>query len=251
MSITKSKGQTIPVLDQGKGFIRLIDWMGDDLTVVNAARVSFKKQKYTLDEKDVKLIKFLKENKHESPFRHPQIALHIKAPECVARQLYKHVVGLDATSEHSTKDHAWNEVSRRYITMDDFYTPDFFRVQSDSNKQGSKYDGHGNPVTYSYEVNEDFIGIWQELHKKIYDEIRYLIENGVAKEQAQMLLPLSFYTEWHWTASLQALLHLCDLRCKQDVQWETREYAEVIKDILTTLFPIVAGTWFNTNTEEK
>ena len=126
----------ISVLD--KGYIELIDTLGDDLTPVNAARVSFGGKSNRFSQKDRRLSKFLIKNKHFSPFRHQHIQVIIKAPEFVMRQWYKHVVGIETTSNHPTKDHAWNEISGRYVPYDDFYEPTEFRKQSDDNKQASE-----------------------------------------------------------------------------------------------------------------
>ena len=124
------------VLD--KGFIEVIDTLGDDLTVVNSARVSFGKRKTKWDKGDERLVRYLAKHKHHSPFRHLQIQFHIKAPEFVMRQWYKHVVGIETTSNSSTKDHAWNEISGRYVEYDEFYQPEVYRKQSEDNKQAVK-----------------------------------------------------------------------------------------------------------------
>ena len=124
------------VLD--KGFIEVVDSLGNDLTVVNSARISFGKRKFEWDKSDEHLVRYLAKHKHFSPFRHLQVQFHIKAPEFVMRQWYKHVVGIETTSNSSTKDHAWNEISGRYVPVEDYYTPDVFRAQSDDNKQASE-----------------------------------------------------------------------------------------------------------------
>ena len=116
------------VLD--KGFVEAIDNMGSDLTVSNSARVSFGKRKTTYDNRDRKLVTYLAKHKHFSPFRHLMVQFHIKAPEFVMRQWYKHVVGCETTSSSSTKDHAWNEISGRYVPVREYYYPSFFRKQS-------------------------------------------------------------------------------------------------------------------------
>ena len=115
-----------------------MDSLGDDLTVVNSARVSFGKRKKKWDKSDEKLVRFLAKYKHYSPFRHLQVQFHIKAPEFVMRQWYKHVVGIETSSSSSTKDHAWNEISGRYVPVEDFYTPEVFRQQSEDNKQATE-----------------------------------------------------------------------------------------------------------------
>ena len=124
------------VLD--KGFIEVVDSLGNDLTVVNSARVSFGKRKKYWDRSDERLVRYLAKHKHYSPFRHLQVQFHIKAPEFVMRQWYKHVVGIETTSNSSTKDHAWNEISGRYVPVEDFYTPNVWRKQSEDNKQASE-----------------------------------------------------------------------------------------------------------------
>ena len=123
------------VLD--KGFIEVVDSLGNDLTVVNSARVSFGKRKTKWDKSDERLVRYLAKYKHYSPFRHLQVQFHIKAPEFVMRQWYKHVVGIETTSNSATKDHAWNEISGRYVEYSDFYMPENFRAQSEDNKQAS------------------------------------------------------------------------------------------------------------------
>ena len=124
------------VLD--KGFIEVVDSLGNDLTVVNSARVSFGKRKSVWSAADRRLVKYLAKYKHYSPFRHLQVQFHIKAPEFVMRQWYKHVVGIETTSNSSAKDHAWNEISGRYVPVEDFYIPEVWRKQSEDNKQASE-----------------------------------------------------------------------------------------------------------------
>ena len=125
----------IDILD--KGYIELVDTLGDDLTPVNAARVSFGGRSEEFTNKDKRLSKFLIKHKHFSPFRHQHIMVIIKAPEFVMRQWYKHVVGIETTSSSVTKDHAWNEISGRYVEVEDFYYPEVWRKQSEDNKQAS------------------------------------------------------------------------------------------------------------------
>ena len=123
------------VLD--KGFIEVIDHLGNDLTVSNSARVSFGKRKDKYDKSDERLVRYLAKNKHYSPFRHLMVQFHIKAPEFVMRQWYKHVVGAETTSSYSTKDHAWNEISGRYVPVEEYYIPENWRQQSEDSKQAS------------------------------------------------------------------------------------------------------------------
>ena len=169
----------IDVLD--KGYIEVVDKLGDDLTPVNAARVSFGGRSDIFEEKDRKLSKFLIKHKHFSPFRHQHVMFIIKAPEFVMRQWYKHVVGIETTSAHVTKDHAWNEISGRYVPYDEFYEPTEFRKQSEDNKQAS--DG----------LVEDQIKatmMWREAQTKTIETYKELLDMGMAKEQARSILSL-------------------------------------------------------------
>jgi thymidylate synthase (FAD) len=222
--------KTIPVLDHG--FVELIDAMGSDLTVVNSARVSFGKRKEELSDADKKLIKYLAEHKHWSPFRHVQLQFHCKVPEFVARQWYKHVVGI-SYSEAPTVDHAWNEISLRYVNAGefDFYTPRGFRMQSTDNKQASTDLLVNDP---DLKLEEGYRSHCQQ-SLKLYQE---LVEAGVAKEQARGVLPLSIYTEFYWTASLQAVVNFITLRRHAGAQYEIREYANAIETFTKLVVPI-------------
>ena len=206
-----------------------IDHCGSDLTTVNAARVSFGKksgwdweisaeygwQKY-LSDKDEKLIHYLAKHRHMSPFGHAFASFHVKAPIFVARQLVKH------------KFLRWNEISRRYVDDEpEFYVPQVWRGRSKDKKQGSE------GVVESFNTRE--IGGWNA------DSIRYyqfLINDGVAPEQARMVLPQSTLTEWYWSGSLDAFADMCRLRCKDDTQYETRLVADQISVIMKDLFPV-------------
>ena len=222
------------VLD--KGFVEVIDALGIDLTVANSARVSFGKRKNKYDRSDERLVRYLAKHKHFSPFRHLVVQFHIKAPEFVTRQLYKHVVGIETTSSSITKDHAWNEISQRYVPVDEFYVPEVFRAQSEDSKQASS-----GKIEKQEEATEAYAKA-QQVMKHYYDK---LLDMGVAKEQARALLPLSCYTEFYWTASFQAICNFIELRDKPDAQWEIREYAKVLKKLLHELYPITTKVWEN------
>ena len=206
----------------------LMDHMGSDVTVVNAARVSFGKKSdntYTTD-KDEKLIWYLAEHKHTSPFGHCFASFHVKAPIFVARQLVKH------------KFLRWNEISRRYVDEEpEFYEPDVWRGRSADKKQGSSgvvelplyahihcgwkgYEGQGNYYRISLHVYND------------------LLKHGVAPEQARMVLPQSTMTEWYWSGSLDAFADMCRLRMAEDTQYESRLVANQISDIMLKHFPV-------------
>ena len=220
------------VLD--KGFVEVIDALGIDLTVANSARVSFGKRKNTYDKSDERLVRYLAKHKHFSPFRHLVVQFHIKAPEFVTRQLYKHVVGIETTSSSITKDHAWNEISQRYVPVDEFYIPENWRAQSEDSKQASS-----GTIKEQEEATEAYASAIQ-VGRHYYEK---LLELGVAKEQARALLPLSCYTEFYWTASFQAICNFIELRDKTDAQWEIRQYAIVLKKVLHELYPQTTQIW--------
>ena len=191
-----------------------IDHMGSDLSVVNAARVSFGKHsgKYT-EEQNNKLIRYLAKHKHISPFGHAFASFHVKAPVFVARQLVKH------------KFLRWNEISRRYVDDEpEFYTPEVWRGRSADKKQGSE--------------GVVDVGEWGDTNWACLIAYNDLLKQGVAPEQARMVLPQSTMTEWYWSGSLDAFADMCNLRCKPDTQYESRVVAEAIDDKMAELFPV-------------
>ena len=224
------------VLDEG--FVEIIDKLGSDLTVVNSARVSFGKKKQEFTERDRVLVKYLAENKHYSPFRHIVVQFHVKAPEFVMRQWYKHVVGIETSSSYPTKDHAWNEISGRYVPVNDFYTPSVWRAQSEDNKQASAGE---------VENQDEAKKIFGDTMNEILECYEKLLALGVAKEQARVILPLNQFTEVYWTASFQAVMNFIDLRDHEHAQWEIREYAKVIKEFMLELFPETTKIWLEVN----
>ena len=188
--------------------------MGTDLSVVNAARVSFAKVSNELSDKDEKLIKYLAKHNHWSPFGHASIQFRIKAPIFVARQLVKHQVGL-----------VWNEVSRRYVDDEpEFYIPSEWRLKADDKKQGS-----------SDETIEYNLGSTLEFIKTTYQN---MLKANIAPEMARMILPQNLYTEWYWSGSLMAFARVCNLRCKSDTQLETQQIANMIDSLSKENFPV-------------
>ena len=191
-----------------------IDHMGSDLSVVNAARVSFGKKHGTFQDKDKGLIKYLAKHKHLSPFGHAFASFHVKAPIFVARQLVKH------------KFLRWNEISRRYVDDEpEFYVPKVWRGRSADKKQGSE-------GVIATSISPDYIN---NQARMVY---KNLLNNGVAPEQARMVLPQSTMTEWYWSGSLDAFAAMCKLRCASDTQAETRIVADQINDAMKPLFPV-------------
>ena len=198
--------------------VELIDRMGSDLTVVNAARVSYSKTSTSFDIKDEKLIKYLAEHEHWSPFAHASMQFRIKAPIFVARQLVKHQVGL-----------VWNEVSRRYVDdKAELYHPDAWRGRPVNSKQGSSGDVELDTITkHRYETAmEECVNVYNSL-----------LQKNVAPEQARMVLPQSMMTEWIWSGSVYAFSRVCNLRCKPDTQKETRDVADQIWKLADEAFP--------------
>ena len=220
------------VLD--KGFVEVVDSLGNDLTVVNSARVSFGKRKKYWDKSDEHLVRYLVKHKHFSPFRHLQVQFHIKAPEFVMRQWYKHVVGIENTSNSSNKDHAWNEISGRYVPVDDYYYPSYFRKQSEDNKQASEGEIENQKQGYF---------LWEKGLYQVQEIYKELLELGVAKEQARTILPLSQYTEVYWTASFQAIMNFIELRDETTAQWEIQKYAQVVKELIFDIYPKITKIW--------
>ena len=203
-----------------------INHMGNDLTVANAARVSFGKTSEMEDDpwgppklkaKDDKLIRYLAKHKHISPFGHCFASFHIKAPVFVARQLVKH------------KFLRWNEISRRYVKDEPEFYQFKLREAAKDKKQGS-----GDPLILSIQQDE----VIKQSHIQAVKQYRYLLQTGVCEEQARGVLPLSHMTEWYWSGSLDAFADMCNLRCKSDTQAETRVVAQQIDHKMIELFPV-------------
>ena len=194
--------------------VQLIDHMGSDLSVVNAARVSFAKESNEFSKQDAKLISFLAKHDHWSPFGHASLQFRIKAPIFVARQLVKHQVGL-----------VWNEISRRYVDNEpEFYIPSEWRLKAEDKKQGS------SDETIEYNINGAIEFVTQTYNN--------LLRANVAPEMARMILPQNLYTEWYWSGTLMAFARVCNLRCKSDTQLETQKIAEMIDLKAKEVFPI-------------
>ena len=198
--------------------VTLTDTMGSDLTVVNAARVSFGKKKKKFTKGDDRLINYLAKHNHWTPFGHCTLQYHIKAPMFVARQLGKHQVGL-----------VWNEISRRYVDdIPDYYIPENWRGRAEDKKQGSDEENIIQEEWLQYSEHcETSLGIYQ-----------LMLEEGICPEQARMVLPQSTYTEWYWTGTLMAFARICNLRCTDDTQKETRELCYEIDQSARDKFPV-------------
>lgn len=221
----------INVLD--KGYVRLVDTMGSDLSVVNSARVSYNKAKDELDSKDERLIDFLAREGHTSPFRHTALQFEVYAPLMVARQWWKYIIG----SMHAEQDPlvAWNESSRRYITEEsEFYLiqPDEWRSKPENSKQGS-----GQPI--DAEAGKEYTDMLIEMQKLGEHWYQKAIENGIAAEQARLFLPAyGLYVRWYWTASLQGVAHFLNQRLEHDAQKEIQDFAQAVHKLTVNEFPV-------------
>lgn len=224
----------INVLDD-KGYVVIHDVMGSDLTVANAARVSYSKKSDVLTDGDKRLIDFLAREGHTSPFRHVIAQFEFNAPLMVARQHWKYVVGssmLEATGDNMD---AWNESSRRYVTEEpSFYVPepDEWRGAPENSKQGS---GEIVPEHIGYEA-------WMRLLKTVDDGMEnyeWALANGICAEQARLYLPAyGMYVKYYWTASLQSVCHFLNQRLAHDSQVEIQAYAKAVLELIKPLFPI-------------
>ena len=224
--------------------VQLVDHMGSDLVVVNAARVSFDKESEwerepsqfgyegakQLSIKDIKLINYLAKHNHWSPFAHTSIQLRVKAPIFVARQLVKHQVG-----------GVWNEVSRRYVDSEpEFYFPDVWRGRPANAKQGSSGKADDQDATSSE---------YRSVAQWAVKAYNHALASGVAPEQARMILPQNMMTEWYWTGSLMFFVRVCRERLAPGAQLETRDVAEQIAEIVSTLLPVSWSALMETHNE--
>lgn len=222
----------IRVLDHG--YVKLVDVMGSDLSVVNAARVSYDKETTRMATKDERLIDFLVREHHDSPLRHAAMSFEVYAPLEIKAQWIKHAVA----STHVDDQYAWNESSRRYVTeTPTFYIPEQFSLAPDDSKQGSG-DLMNMETSHRWEVMLDS---FQQRGLELYEQA---MADGIAPEQARLFLPAyGLYVRWRWTASLHALLNFITLRLGHGAQNEIIQYGQVIADIVGESFPITTAAW--------
>ena len=203
------------LIEVGGGLVELVDVMGDAVTVVNAARVSMGRHVTDLGDADRRLLRYLWEHEHTSPFRHVTLQFRIKAPVFVLRQWMKHQVGC-----------AWNEISGRYVTFkDEVWLPQRWRAQSAKLKQGSE-----GPLDDVDALAASLI--YQEAVTQSLMAYHHLLRLGVAKEQARLILPLSLMSECYWTASLHAVIHFLKLRLDLHAQEEIRDFARAVEKLV-------------------
>lgn len=215
----------IKVLD--KGFVRLEDRMGGDHSVVRAARVSHG-SKAKIPEDDRRLIRYLLEHEHGTPFEHNAFTFHVKAPIFVARQWFRHRIG-----------QSYNEVSMRYREApDEFYIPEKWRAQDTKNKQGSLLSHNSIGTHWKIILDakcQDAMGTYKQM-----------IDDGIAREMARMVLPVNLYTEWYWTVNARSLMHFIGLRSEQHAQWEIQQYSNALWKIFQEAMPWTATAFLKT-----
>jgi len=221
-----SYNKTIPLYNDDIGCVSYVEHMGSDLTVVNSARVSFGVEKSELDDKDKKLIRYLIKHRHTSTLEHNTVTFRFVVPLFVRSQHHRH------------RTWSYNEISRRYTDKDlKFYLPKNFRTQHKSNRQASNPDDLRNPLAY-----KDFsmLTCAELLESRTDDCLRtfeVLLEAGVCREQARMILPQNLYTEYYGTVNLNNLLKFIDLRTHMGAQWEIQKVAEACLEVATDLWP--------------
>ena len=212
------------VLD--KGFVELEDFMGGDLRVVNSAKVSFNKHSTEMGEKEARLINFLMKHRHGTPFEHSVFTFRIKAPIFVVREWQRHRIG------------SFNEMSGRYVEFEpEFYYPDIWRVPAETNKQGSVEPEID--INWQVDANNSYLDSLQDS----YERYQFLLEHGIAKEMARMVLPLSLYTEFYWTVNARSLMNFLNLRTGEDAQWEIREYGFAVQKDFMHKMPVTYKAW--------
>jgi thymidylate synthase (FAD) len=218
----------IEVLD--KGYVRHVDTLGSDLSVVNAARVSYDKESLDMTDRDKKLLQFLVDADHTSPFRHAALSFEVYAPLMVARQWWKHAIA----SSYVDDQNGWNESSRRYVTEnEEFYLPNpsQWRTKPENSKQGS---GPNISPGYGFQWSRE-LEAYQEAGRALYERA---LAFGLAPEQARLFLPANgLYVRFRWTVSLAAALHFLQLRYAHDSQWEIQQYAHAVAKIVKNQFP--------------
>lgn len=220
----------VKVLD--KGFVELEDFMGGDLRVVNAAKVSFHKHSIEMGEREEKLIKYLVKHRHGSVFEHTYFTFRVKAPLFVVREWQRHRIG------------SYNEMSGRYVEFEpEFYVPEQFRVPAENNKQGSVlYD----EKTSWHKIMRAHVEATYRIEYEAYKE---MLDRNVAKEMARMVLPLSLYTEFYWTVNARSLSNFCSLRSGVDAQWEIRQYSKTLEALWETEMPITYEAWIDNGSQ--
>ena len=237
--------RSIELYGDGIGRVDLVEWMGNDLTIVNSARVSFGKHKEELDGKDKRLINYLVKHRHTSTFEHNVATFRFVVPLYVRSQHHRH------------RTWSYNEISRRYTDVNiKFYQPHGFRTQHESNRQASNADELINPEVeldgfemfsmHSF-LADDAVQFHNQCSLELYNK---LIEAGVCREQARGVLPQNMYTEYYGTVNLNNLLKFIDLRTHEGAQWEIQKVAEACLEIAEGLWPVAVGAYRRAKNEK-
>ena len=238
--------RSIELYGDGIGRVDLVEWMGNDLTIVNSARVSFGKHKEELDAKDKRLINYLVKHRHTSTFEHNVATFRFVVPLYVRSQHHRH------------RTWSYNEISRRYTDVNiKFYQPHGFRTQHESNRQASNADELINPEVeldgfemfsmHSF-LADDAVQFHNQCSLELYNK---LIEAGVCREQARGVLPQNLYTEYYGTVSLSNLVKFIDLRTHEGAQWEIQKVAEACLEIAEGLWPVAVGAYRRAKNEDR
>jgi len=237
--------ETIDLYGDGIGKVELVESMGSDLTIVNSARVSFGKHKEVLDEKDKRLINYLVKHRHTSTFEHNLITFRFVVPLFVRSQHHRH------------RTWSYNEISRRYTDVNiQFYEPEKFRTQHESNRQASNTEGLIDPIL-KYPSRVDYISLQaparmalKKHHENSLELYNAMIDGGICREQARGVLPQNMYTEYYGTVNLNNLLKFIDLRTHEGAQWEIQKVAEACLGIAEDLFPVAVGAYRRAKNEQ-
>ena len=228
--------KSIEIYGDGIGRVDYVNHMGDDLTVVNSARVSFGVEKEELDGRDKRLINYLIKHRHTSTLEHNLITFRFTVPMYVRSQHHRH------------RTWSYNEISRRYTDVNiKFYEPQEFRTQHKSNRQASNIEGLINPVLSCGSDCGEMVGMHHQMSLDLFNR---MIDAGVCREQARGVLPQNLYTEYYGTVNLSNLLKFIDLRTHEGAQWEIQKVAEACLEIATDLFPVTVGAYRRIRNEE-
>ena len=233
----KKVPESIDIYEDGIGSVDYVEHMGDDLTIVNSARVSFGKHKESLDEKDERLINYLVKHRHTAPFEHNVITFRFRVPLFVRGQHHRH------------RTWSYNEISRRYTDINiQFYEPSEFRTQHKSNRQASNADETADPVLYTpVQKASEAVRKHHEDSMRLFNK---MIDAGVCREQARGVLPQNMYTEYYGTVNLNNLLKFIDLRTHEGAQWEIQKVAEACLGIAEGLWPVAVGAYRKAKNEK-
>jgi thymidylate synthase (FAD) len=225
--------ETVYLYDDNIGKVELVDFVGDDLTIVNSARVSFGVHKEELDDKDKKLIRYLIKHRHTSVLEHCFVTFRVKVPLFIRSQHHRH------------RTWSYNEISRRYTAESlEFYEPKYFRTQHSNNRQASNLEQLINPVMDNWDTSATASELVQKHHRDCVTTYNKLMEKGVCREQARGVLPQNLYTEYYASANLNNILKFIDLRLHEGAQWEIQCVAKAMLTICQKLYPETINAYY-------